>query len=124
MAIEIIKQGQTKFTAHCYKCGCEFSYEMEDVIGAVVMCPCCGNYIVHTNSIGTIKYPSDAIPCSNPTSTKISTNDYVKKCEACDFYKKYLVGGEPYVGDSPCLWCKISPDIVTCYCTTSVVGTK
>ena len=50
MAIKIIKQGKTKFTAYCDRCGCEFTYEMEDVVGEIVRCPCCKNHIVHTNS--------------------------------------------------------------------------
>ena len=53
--IEIIKQGQMKFTAHCYKCGCEFTYEMEDVSAYAVTCPCCGNHIAHINMRTLVK---------------------------------------------------------------------
>ena len=27
----------------------------------------------------------------------------------CDFYKKYLAGGQVYIGDSPCQWCENKP---------------
>ena len=125
MAIEIIKQGQTKFTAHCYKCGCEFTYEMEDVVGDMVMCPCCGNHIVHGSPTGTITYPYGAIPCAGDHS---NTDDQItilpKNCEECDFYKKHLAGGKTYIGDSPCQWCPNYPHKITWYCTTSVIKAK
>ena len=48
MAIEIIKQGQTKFTAYCSQCGCKFTYELEDLNAAeCIECPCCGHTILH-----------------------------------------------------------------------------
>ena len=32
-----------------------------------------------------------------------------KACLNCDFYKKYLAGGQVYIGDSPCQWCENQP---------------
>ena len=31
-----------------------------------------------------------------------------KSCLNCDFYKKYLVGGQPFIGDAPCQCAKIN----------------
>lgn len=113
MAIEIIKQGQTKFTAQCCKCGCEFSYEMVDVIGEVVVCPCCGNHIMH---IGTMKYPyRNVSPCTTGyLELNTQTITPPKNCEECEFYKNYFVVGKSYIGDSPCQWCVNSPYQTTC----------
>ncbi len=30
-------------------------------------------------------------------------------CEDCDFYKKTLLDGKPYIGDTPCDWCPNNP---------------
>ena len=106
MAIEIIKQGQTKFTAHCYKCGCEFTYEMEDVIDNSVICPCCKSYIRH-------KLNPDYIRPSYQDNNEIQ-NIIPKSCSDCDFYKKYIASGKTYIGDSPCQWCLNSPYRITC----------
>ena len=124
MAIEIIKEGQTKFTAHCYKCGCEFTYEMEDVIDGAIICPCCGNYIMHTGAVGTINYPY--IPSVVDDHSNLNTQLFIppKTCEECDFYKKYLAGGKTYIGDSPCQWCQNYPHKITWYCTTTAIKTK
>ena len=32
-----------------------------------------------------------------------------KTCLNCDFYKKYLAGGQVYIGDAPCQWCENQP---------------
>lgn len=45
--IKIIKDGQKKFVVKCHTCGCEFSYEINDVVLGSVVCPCCGNYVAH-----------------------------------------------------------------------------
>lgn len=121
MAIEIIKQGQTKFTAYCYKCGCEFTYELEDLDAAgCVKCPCCENYIVHTKNKGIINYSYGAIPCVDDHSNlNTQVTSMSKKCEDCDFYKKYLAGGKTYIGDLPCQWCSCSPYIVSCSIATT-----
>ena len=124
--IEIIKQGQTKFSAYCSQCGCEFTYELEDLDSTeCVKCPCCGHIIVHNKNIGTINYPYGAIPCvGTPGSDGVSTNDYIKRCEQCDFYKRYLAGGKTYIGDSPCEWCQNYPYRVTLYAEASTTGNK
>lgn len=35
--------------------------------------------------------------------------NYLVSCLNCDFYKKYLVGGQPFIGDAPCQWCENQP---------------
>lgn len=45
--IKIIKDGQRDFIANCNVCGCEFSYQTEDIKLSYVACPCCGFHISH-----------------------------------------------------------------------------
>ena len=123
MAIEILKQGQTKFTVTCANCGCEFTYELEDIVGSVVICPCCGNHIVHTKSRVIVNYPYGTIPClDNINNTQLSS--FPKSCEECDFYKKNLAGGKTYIGDSPCEWCPNYPYKISWCSATSAIKTK
>ena len=49
--IKIIKDGQRDFIANCSICGCEFSYQTEDIRGSSVACPCCGFYVSHRPNI-------------------------------------------------------------------------
>lgn len=48
--IKIIKDGQRDFIANCNVCGCEFSYQTEDIRGSSVACPCCGFYVSHSSN--------------------------------------------------------------------------
>lgn len=45
--IKIIKDGQKDFIANCNICGCEFSYQAEDIGLSAVTCPCCGFRVSH-----------------------------------------------------------------------------
>lgn len=54
MAIKIIKQGTKEFRMTCLFCGCEFTYENEDICNSVVICPCCSKSLPHKGVIGTI----------------------------------------------------------------------
>ena len=45
-------------------------------------------------------------------------------CLNCDFYKKYLAGGQLFIGDAPCQWCENQPGKITCATTTTTTGTK
>lgn len=47
MAIKIIKQGVKEFHITCPYCGCEFTYENEDVHNSEVICPCCLTKLPH-----------------------------------------------------------------------------
>ena len=45
--IKIIKDGQKEFIKTCNKCGCEFSYNLDDLYYDQVKCPCCENKVWH-----------------------------------------------------------------------------
>ena len=118
--IKIIKSGKKEFHATCPNCGCEFTYEMEDLskkdyLGAIdyVKCPECGMTILHS----AINTTPESIPCTNPITTTIPR---IRSCEDCDFYKS-LKTGQIYVGDSPCYYCHLNPNKITC---TSISTTK
>ena len=54
MAIKIIKQGVKEFHITCPYCGCEFTYENEDVCNSEVICPCCSTNLPHKGVIGKV----------------------------------------------------------------------
>lgn len=132
MAIKIIKQGVKEFHITCPYCGCEFTYEKEDVYNSEVICPCCSTNLPHKGVIGTINTTSSPIPIWYnqqvvPDGYKIR-DDLNKRprtlpdgatsinnensCEGCPNNPKYLK--TPYIGDSPCQWCQKNPYKVTC----------
>lgn len=55
--IEIIEHGKDKFDAVCPRCGCKFTYQLEDLktymITEFVDCPDCGKRYNHPQSTGT-----------------------------------------------------------------------
>lgn len=127
MAIKIIKDGTTEFEATCPRCGCEFSYELEDIIVDSLLCPCCKEKIYHKK---ITNYDTTTIPktVSNPKDTAIPYDDLVYRqpklrdwvtrtdnqsaCEGCPNNVKYLK--EPYVGDSICEQCIKNPNKTAC----------
>ena len=128
--IKVIKHGRTEFTHTCSRCGCEFTYEYEDIItnsygglavnaavASYVKCPDCGNtcYIKTNTSWPTIGEP---IPCSPAETAKTNKID---PCKDCDWMKK-LLNGITYVGDIPCTWCNKGPYKVTCVDGISTTG--
>lgn len=132
MAIKIIKQGVKEFHITCPYCGCEFTYEKEDVYNSEVICPCCSTNLPHKGVIGTINITSSPIPiwynqqvapdgykirddlnkhpCTLPDGATLINNE--NGCEGCPNNPKYLK--TPYIGDSPCQWCQKNPYKVTC----------
>ncbi len=128
MAIKVIKHGQKpKFKKVCSNCGCEFEYEQEDVITdynwnlnsltwnyprrikRVVICPDCGEKLLHDTIIDQDWYP--------PSITYTLTNDRITSpwpdCDKCP--NKPDPNKPATVGDTPCTWCiKNRP-----YCTTT-----
>lgn len=54
MAIKIIKDGTKEFRMTCLFCGCEFTYENEDICNSVVICPWCLKSLLHKEVIGTV----------------------------------------------------------------------
>ena len=124
--IKVIKHGQTEFTHNCSRCGCEFTYEYEDIhteairglttnstTSRYVVCPDCGNkYFISDNSNSNTGWPwpniGEPIPCNTPIDTSLNP------CVTCDWWKKMQQPGSIYVGDSPCTWCSKGPYKVTC----------
>ena len=129
MAIKIIKDGIKEFHITCPYCGCEFTYENEDVCNSEVVCPCCSKGLPHKGMIETVGTNPSAAPIwynqqvapdgykirdglNKPLPSWLTTSDNWSGCEGCPNNPKYLK--EPYVGDSPCQWCQKNPWKVTC----------
>nr|DAI30520.1 MAG TPA: DNA-directed RNA polymerase [Caudoviricetes sp.] len=113
--IKIIKDGAKTFKATCPNCGCEFTYENEDINISVVICPCCNNPIYHkqkqqfpnVDNYVLLKKLSDGAEIRQ----RIFSPDE-NPCDSCPNNPKYLK--TPYIGDSPCQWCQKNPNKVTC----------
>lgn len=138
MAIKIIKEGVKEFNITCPSCGCEFTYEKEDVHNSQVICPCClTNLLVGTVNTNPFQMPiwynqqvapdgykirgglndrtgkyNDLVYRPFTFSDWAATSDNWSYCEGCPNNPKYLK--TPYVGDSPCQWCQKNPWKVTC----------
>ena len=115
--IEIIKKGHKKFRDTCFKCGCEYSYELEDVKKDCVKCPQCGTLNAHMPRVNAI--PAEPTPYIGQVTTT-TVMPRIRSCHDCDFYKS-LTNGQVYVGDSPCYYCHLNPNKVIC---TQVSSTK
>lgn len=132
MSVKIIKDGVKEFRITCPNCGCEFTYENEDVSNSVVICPCCKIPLPHKSVNGTvITNPFHPFPIwynqEAPDGYKIRGDKFndllyrpmklpdwstVSDCENCPNNPKYLK--TPYVGDSPCQFCAKNPNKITC----------
>ena len=68
--IKIIKNGQKDFIAKCQTCGCEFSYQVNDITTGLVVCPCCAGYVAHKEfREPRLATDINAIPCKFPQQT-------------------------------------------------------
>ena len=68
---KIIKKGTKEFITNCPTCGCEFSYELEDIyMSDKVSCPCCDNTCLHT--LESKKLEEKIITCPNCNSKNTS----------------------------------------------------
>lgn len=132
MAIKIIKQGVKEFHITCPFCGCEFTYENEDVCNSEVICPCCSTNLPHRFVIGTVNTNPPLMPIwysqqTAPDGYTIRDGlnnalahsrmgatliDNENGCEGCPNNPKYSKA--PYIGDIPCQWCQKNPYKVTC----------
>lgn len=126
MAIKVIKHGKKpKFKKTCLNCGCEFEYEQEDLvtdynwnltgtslsyprrIRRVIICPDCGERLLHDMVIDQDWYP--------PTITYTTNLSTWPDCATCP--NRPDPNKPAQVGDTPCTWCiKNRP-----YCTTGAV---
>ena len=122
--IKVIKHGQKEFNCVCPCCGCEFTYEYEDIhteaIGEItynygstsyVVCPDCKYHCkvpVKTNWPPFIDIPL--------TTDQFNTPSGASACHECEWWKKMTQsGGFTYVGDTPCTWCSKNPYRITCF---------
>lgn len=142
MAIKIIKNGVKEFNMTCPNCGCEFTYENEDICNSAIVCPYCGIVLPHKGPSGTISFPPEPIPIwfnqpvapdgykikGGPNKPTDKYNDLVHRqpplpgwatqsdnwsdCEGCPNNPKYHK--KLYIGDGPCNWCQKNPRRVTC----------
>ena len=133
MAIKIIKQGVKEFHITCPYCGCEFTYENEDVCNSEVICPCCLTNLPHKGTSGVngdlgtetipqlqrIYYgPKTGLEYNDLVYRPFTLPDWATKsdnrsgCEGCPNNPKYFE--TPFVGDLPCHWCQKNPNRVTC----------
>ena len=120
--IKIIKSGKKEFHTTCPCCGCEFTYEVEDLNGTdYVNCPECNACISHLardlkplemiyKDNGTIK-PST--PFIAPQIKATDNMQFNNPCANCNYIKKLMLN-QTYVGDIPCTWCEHNPFKVTC----------
>lgn len=110
MAIKIIKQGTKEFHITCPYCGCEFTYENEDVYNSEVICPCCSKALPHKGVVGkvdeaplptnggygTITNPHGTYPYNDLVYRPFTLPDWATKsdnlsgCESCPNNPKYL----------------------------------
>lgn len=129
MAIKIIKDGVKEFHITCQVCGCEFTYENEDISNSEVICPCCSTKLQHKVVNGTTINPNVTFPMPIWYNQQVAPEGYKIRdglnqpdnpCDNCPNNPKYLKA--PYVGDSPCQWCQKNPWKVTC--ATDVVNLK
>lgn len=67
--INIIKHGDKIFATDCSNCGCEFTYELVDVIGNTVYCPECGAIVIHSAHYNKIK--------KEETDNSVLTDDFI-----------------------------------------------
>ena len=51
MAIKIIKKGKRVFKIECPQCEALISYDIHDIVGTSIRCPCCGEFCYHYNRI-------------------------------------------------------------------------
>ena len=126
--IKVIKHGQKEFNCVCPCCGCEFTYEYEDIhteaIGEItyshgstsyVVCPDCKYHCrvpVKTNWPSFIDSPL--------TTDQFNTPSGASACHECEWWKKMTQSGDfTYVGDTPCTWCSKNPYRITCFDSSS-----
>ena len=45
--IELIEHGYTRFSKQCENCGCQFKYDLSDIVDGGVICPDCNVKVSH-----------------------------------------------------------------------------
>ena len=124
MAIKVIKHGKETFKAVCPICGCEFSYQSEDLKedrfhNHYVECPDCKQIVSHeyesknksitlTKCSPTVDYKLSYPYLPNTIWTPVS---YSLDCDTCPNKPD---PNKLVIGDIPCTWCKKNQP----YCTS------
>lgn len=116
--IKIIKEGKKEFNAVCTTCGCEFSYELNDlkkgIAYSTIKCPYCGDEIVHSD-VG--KEYAQGVFISPENNTNGTAPDPIKDNMVWETpeYKKLIetIKQQPYYVDcnkqtSPCETCSFN----------------
>jgi hypothetical protein len=104
--IKIVKSGKKEFYCICGRCGCEFTYEHEDItLSSFVICPDCGEHCYIGGSRPSAPkigwpMPGEPIPCNTPLAPANAD-----PCAGCDWLEKMSKPGAVYIGDTPCTWC-------------------
>ena len=130
MAIKVIKHGKEIFKVVCPICGCEFSYQTEDLKedrfhNHYVECPDCKQIVSHeyesknksitlTNGSSTVDYKLSYKYLPN---TAWTTATSWPDCDTCQFKPD---PNKVVVGDTPCTLCKKNQP----YCTSNTKCTS
>lgn len=108
MAINIIKPGKETFKAICQICGCEFTYQTEDLKEDIfhnhyIECPNCKNSISHNYEAKKREITWQKFIETTPEVDKaLNTNaTFWPDCDQCPNKPADM----SYVGDSPCTFC-------------------
>ena len=116
MAIKIIKHGKETFKAVCTICGCEFSYQAEDLKedhfhNHYVECPDCKQIVSHeyeskNKSITLTKCPPTVDYKLNYPYLQNTAWATTTSWPDCDTCPNKPDPNKLVVGDTPCNWCK------------------
>ena len=72
MTVKIVRKRLEPFPGHCSYCGCDFTYELEDVkhgpLKNCVACPNCSHECLHDGECGTVSRQKSASTPYTPTS--------------------------------------------------------
>lgn len=100
---KVIESGKKEFIAVCDKCGCKFSYELEDVAGGVVNCPECDEYVVHLRQATTAYGHSMTVEDFNRLYPNL-TSSQTHHCATCK-YMTYTTSNS--TAAEPVAWCTL-----------------
>ena len=108
MAINVIKHGKELFKATCPICGCEFTYQAEDLTedcfrNHYVECPDCGTHISHNYEAKKKEITWQKFIETTPEVDK-KLNTGITSWPDCDQCPNKPTD-TTYVGDSPCTFC-------------------
>lgn len=98
--IKVIKHGKETFEAVCPICGCEFTYQIEDLCfhDHYVECPDCKQQVPH-------EYEAKKKEFVWGKGLLLTANDSLNWPD-CDKCPNRPDPNNPIIGDSPCTWCK------------------